>query len=90
MALFLLRFWPVFVPLLGYWLWLAVVRRRARKAGRPLPRFRDGPWYWAVLGGLATGVFCLLFLAAGAGGQKGEYIPAHMENGTLVPGTVRP
>jgi len=89
MGLFLFRFWPVLVPLLIYWLWHLSVARRAVKAGLPAPHFREGPWYWAVLASLLTGIVCFLLLGASSEGMTGEYVPPHMENGTLVPGHER-
>jgi len=89
MSLLLLRFWPVLIPLIAYWLWLTYVGRKATIEGKPVLRFRDGPWYWVVLSSLLIGLLCFLFLAEEAtDGVKGDYIPPHMENGTLVPGRV--
>ena len=90
MGLFLFRFWPVLIPLLVYWLWVLNVRRKARKVGEPEPRFRDGPWYWAVLTSLLIGMGCFLVVGLSHTEHKGEYEPAHMENGILVPGRVVP
>ncbi len=52
-------------------------------------RFRDGPWYWAVLSSLLLAVVCFIFLGGEAvQGTTGDYIPPHMENGQVVPGQV--
>ena len=90
MGLFLLRFWPVLIPLLLYAAWMIVVRNKARKAGTPLPRFREGPWFWAVVIALGCGV--VIFLSLGMSNEPvvGDYIPPHMENGAIIPGQVRP
>ncbi len=70
-----------------YWLWLKKVGRKATIEGQPVLRFRDGPWYWAVLASLLTGVGCFIVLgSASIEGHKGEYTPPHIENGQLVPG----
>ncbi|MCI5048852.1 MAG: hypothetical protein MRY32_00760 [Rickettsiales bacterium] len=55
--IFLLRCWPALIPIGIYlgWYWLA--RRRAKKAGEPIPHLLDGPWLW-------TAFFSVLFLAA--------------------------
>lgn len=62
MALFLFRFFPALLPLLVYLAWLFVVRRRAKKAGAPLPRFRDGNIYWLVMASLGMAVLSFVFL----------------------------
>lgn len=90
MALFLFRFWPVLIPLVVYYLWHMNARRKAKKSGAALPHFRDGPWYWAVLASLLIAVACFLFLGLTHAENSGNYVPPHMENGTLVPGRVVP
>ncbi|MBY0407592.1 MAG: hypothetical protein K2Q01_07860 [Rickettsiales bacterium] len=89
MGLFLFRFWPVLLPLVVYVLWLKLAGRREEKAGRPRPRFSEGPLYWLLFSMLGVAVLCFLFLGATMEGQKGEYVPPHVENGVMVPGEVR-
>lgn len=86
MGLFLFRFWPVLIPLLIYCLWFLKVGRAAVKAGNPHPHFRDGPWYWAVLASLATGIVCFVALGSSTESTTDDYVPPHMENGRLIPG----
>lgn len=86
MSLFLFRFWPVLIPLIIYWLWYRRVAGRAVKAGQPPPRFREGPWYWAVLASLLTAIGCFILMGTSGEGTTGEYVPPHMENGTLIQG----
>lgn len=90
MVLFLIRFWPALIPLIVYWLWLKWVGRKATIEGMPVLRFRDGPWYWAVLASLLIGAGCYVALALEMTPHKGTYIPPHMEDGRLVPGVVTP
>ncbi len=90
MGLFLFRFWPVLIPLLVYLLWYWNTGRKAVKAGKEKPKFRDGPWFWIVLSSLAIGFGCFIFLGATIEGTKGNYEPPHMENGVLVPGKIKP
>lgn len=82
------RFWPVWIPLVIYLIWFEIVRRRAIKAGLPVPLFREGPWYWAVLSSLLIAVACFIALGLSNEAHKGAYVPPHMENGTLIPGHV--
>ncbi len=64
MQFILFRFWPALLPLLIYWLWHRLAVRRAVKTGQPVPKFRDGPIYWAVLSGLLIAIICFLWLGA--------------------------
>ena len=86
-----MRFWPVLMPFLVYALWMLKMRGRARKAGEPLPRFRDGPWFWAVVAtfGVAIAMF-IVFGVSAREGIRGDYTPPHMENGKIIPGHVAP
>ena len=88
MGLFLMRFWPVLIPLMVYFLWLYYVGRKATIEGRPILRFRDGPWYWLVLSTLLVGIGCMVLLGTSVEGHKGMYVPPHMQDGKLVPGQV--
>lgn len=90
MGLFLFRFLPVLLPLLIYWLWLLYHRRKATKAGEAAPRFRDGPWYWAVIASLAIGFCIFIFLGSMTEEQRGVYVPPHIENGRIIDGQVKP
>lgn len=85
----ILELWPAFIPLLLYVAWMARKRRHAVRAGDALPGWMRGPWFWAVLAGIGIAVGCLLTLGVFEGRTKGDYVPPHMENGTLVPGEVR-
>lgn len=90
MALFLFRFWPVLLPLLCYIVWLRVQKGRALKAGQTPPHFRDGPLYWLVLASLLIAAACFAAMGFSLQGEKGGYVPPHMEGGTLVPPKVMP
>lgn len=89
MGLFLFRFWPALIPFLLYVLWFIVVRHKAVMAGKEPPRFRDGPMYWMVIATLLVAGLCFVALGMSQSGVKGKYIPAHMENGKLIPAQVK-
>ncbi len=89
MALFIFRFWPVFIPLFVYILWMISVRNKARKAGAPLPHFGQGPWFWTLVATLALAVCMFVFFGLSHESNSGEYIPPHMENGKVVSGEVK-
>jgi hypothetical protein len=88
MGLFLFRFWPVLIPLLVYLVWFKVVERKAVKAGKPAPLFREGPWYWVVIATFGMAFLCFVWLGASIDNAKGKYVPPHMDAGVLVPGKV--
>jgi hypothetical protein len=88
LKILLFRFWPVLIPLVVYWLWHRTHVAKAIRDNKPVPHFRDGPWYWMVLATLLVSVGCFVWWSASTEQAKGHYVPAHMEKGTLVPGHV--
>ncbi|WP_293858683.1 DUF6111 family protein [uncultured Alsobacter sp.] len=69
------------LPFALFALWLTVMRRS------PLRRAHwDGQVPWLVIGGLALAIGWLAWTGFTAPRGKGAYVPAHMENGTFVPG----
>lgn len=53
--------------------------------------WRDAPWLWLAIVGMALLVVVLLFGAFVHGSpQRGQYMPPRMENGQIVPGELRP
>lgn len=88
MGLFILRFWPVLLPLVAYFIWMKLVRDKARKAGEPVPRFREGPLFWTIISMLCIAVLMFMWIGFHNTAQKGDYTPAKLENGRIVPGTV--
>lgn len=89
MPLFRFRFFPVLLPLLIYLLWLYIIRKRAHKAGEPLPRFQDGPLFWVVMASLGIALLCFVALGISSSGHKGSYQPAHMEGDKIIPPEVK-
>ena len=76
---------PFLLPFAGYVLYL-VLRRRYPFV---VSAWSRGPLAALVVAGLALAVLSLL--AAGFFGHRGQgdYVPAHLENGVLVPGRMR-
>ena len=79
LRLLLLRFWPVFLPILLYLVWLAYARRKAAKHSTSKPGLLDGPWHWAVGASLVIGIFCFVFLGMSHQTNDGVYVPAEMQ-----------
>lgn len=71
------------LPFLLYGLYLWQVKR----AGRDGPAVT--PWFWLVLAGLI--LMSLSFGVAALLGEHGggQYVPARLENGRLIPGEVK-
>lgn len=84
----LLRFWPVLLPLLIYALWLWRVRSQARARGEDVPPISRGTLGSVIMLTLGLLILCFFWLGAANEPVKGTYIPAHMENGTLVPARI--
>lgn len=82
------RFWPVLIPIIVYLLWMAWRRRKATKAGHEIPTWLDGPWLWAVVSSALIGIGCFIILGLSQDRVDGTYIPAHMEKGRLIPGSI--
>ena len=60
-------------------------------AARDDDLWRDAPWLWLSIAGMALLVVVLLFGAFVHGSpQRGQYLPPRMENGQIVPGELRP
>ena len=73
---------PFLAPFAGYALVL-VLRRRYPFV---LAAWSQGPLALLVVGGLALAVLTLLGTGLLGPRHRGDYVPAHLENGVLVPG----
>jgi len=82
--------WPALLPLLLYALWMLRARAHATRRGAQVPRWVEGPWFWAVLASIIIAIVCLLSLGVAEQSVKGAYVPTHMQDGRLVPGSIVP
>jgi hypothetical protein len=75
-------------PFALYFLYWRVTLARA---GETSPSERNHPWNYLFVAGLALVAlsFVVLGLTEGSG-QRGTYVPPHVENGQVVPGRVVP
>lgn len=76
---------PFLLPFAGYVLFLIVRRRYPFVASA----WTKGPVAALVVGGLALAVLSLLAAGLFWPRAQGDYVPAHLENGVLVPGRMR-
>ncbi len=88
MSMLLYRLLPVLLLLLIFVLWRMLARKKAQKAGNPLPPLLPKKTTLIVL-------FCAslmaIFMSLGVSNRKhdGTYVPAQFNDGTLVPAYVR-
>ena len=84
---------PALIPVLIYLGWLRVEQRRAaaRGQGEALPWWAETPWIPLAGAGVLLAAIVLSVIVLRSGDPVGGvYIPAHLENGALVPGHVEP
>lgn len=82
---------PLVLPTLVYfgYAWLERRRQQAEAAGELAPWWTTAPWPWLIGSGLALTAVVLATLALTGGSPVGgTYVPAHLEDGRLVPGRV--
>ncbi|MBO42587.1 MAG: hypothetical protein CMM28_02575 [Rhodospirillaceae bacterium] len=82
-----LRLLPTLLYL--FWLWLA--RRHAAQRGNNAPgpdSFRDAPWLWLSIAGLALVIVSLLAtpIVLRESGNPGTYIAPQYKDGKILPG----
>ena len=76
---------PFILPFAGYVLFLALRNRYPFLAAA----WSRGPVAALIVSGLALAVLTLLLTGLFEPRARGDYVPAHMENGALVPGRMR-
>lgn len=84
---------PFLAPTLIYFFWTRLARARALAQGRSSEDAKiDVPWFWLGITGGALAIVGLIagFLFTEAGAPGSTYVPAHVEDGELVPGTFEP
>jgi hypothetical protein len=72
------------IPFAAFAAYIVLSRRN------PLTREHwDGPMPWLVVAGLAIVIASLLYAGFIAPREKGVFVPTHLENGHVVPGTFK-
>ena len=91
LRLLLINFWPIFVPLVWYVLWMAYRRYRARRKGFYVPRFSEGKWWLPLLLSLLMGIGCFIWLGLQQPANiEAHYTPKYFDGGALNEGKVKP
>jgi cytochrome c biogenesis protein CcdA len=84
---------PIVLPTLIYLGYIRVERRRAAAAGNPnlVPWWVSTPWLVLAGAGVFAAALVLSIVVLRSGDPiHGVYVPAHLENGRLIPGHVEP
>lgn len=85
LKLFFLKAWPALIPVAIYLIWLAIRRRKARRAGDTLPTLLSGPWITTLGVSLAVLAACLFYAGLSAEQNAGvSYQPKRFEDGKLI------
>jgi heme/copper-type cytochrome/quinol oxidase subunit 2 len=82
------KFWPAFIPLLLYVLWMIYLYRRAKKTGEPSPPWMRGNSWWLTIGAtLIIAALCFVSLGLLMPANDGTgYTPTQMRDGTIIKG----
>lgn len=81
---------PLLLPFVVYAVWGWLRRRQALARGEPLPDLKGPPVVWLGALGLVLVALVLGGLSLQRGeGTLGRYAPPHVENGRIVPGTMK-
>ena len=68
---------PVALPLLLYFIYVSMTRRRAQAAGEAdPPRWDEGPWAWFALAGIGLAVAVLVVVRLSTGVPPGTKLEA--------------
>lgn len=74
---------PLATPVALYALWAHI---DARRKGKGMPNWEEGHWFWVILLGGCLSIATVVWFGSHGENAKGEYVPAHVENGQVVPG----
>jgi hypothetical protein len=87
LRILLVRFWPVWIPLLVWLIWYFGWGRKKQKA-KGLAAWEQRLWLWATLLSLGLLAACIILLGVSEPAVEGTYVPAHVHDGELVPGHI--
>lgn len=77
------KFWPVLIPLLLYFIWLAYARIK-NKSGEKI-KFLDGPVKTLFISMVITAFLCVIYIFVTTTSHDKKYVPIKIENGKLIP-----
>ncbi|KJV08647.1 hypothetical protein VZ95_16450 [Elstera litoralis] len=81
---------PLLLPFIVYAVWGWLRRRQAVARGEPMPDLKGPPVVWLGIVGIGLVILVLGGLSLQRGqGTLGSYAPPHVENGRIVPGTMK-
>jgi len=78
---------PLLLPMAGYLIYLAMLRRYQQEAGAAATGLRDVPWVWLVVAGALLVAVTFVAYALFGGAEPGSvYTPARVIDGKIEPG----
>ena len=64
---------PLATPVVVYWVYLVLARRKARlKAEGKLPGWQDAPWTWIIISGVVLMAAALVYVRVNTGIERTE------------------
>lgn len=86
----LYELWPGLLPITLYVLWHFLIHKpSARRKGNEPRTLKQAPWWLLLFISAIVAVLCVIAVRLLHEPLKGNYTPAHLENGKLVPGEIR-
>lgn len=86
MSRFLVEFWPAFIPLSLYILWVMALRKE-----RTRHRLTSGPLFWTIIASASLAAICFFYWSQHQNGtHRGTYHPPLYAPGKVIPGSITP
>ena len=85
MSKLLLKFWPILVPFIIYFIWKVFFRKMRIKKGKPLPKWEGKFFTWAILSSFFIAVLLLATMVLFTEKNTGDFAPAEYKTPHLAP-----
>jgi O-antigen ligase len=86
MIRFLIKFWPILVPLAALVVWWLIWGRKIKDDENLMPKWQKRLWLWVLLGTIGTMIASLLIFGFANESNTGKrIIQPKFENGKIVP-----
>jgi len=83
------KLWPVFIPIVLYFVWFLFFRKKKDKNSQ-LSKTEERVWIITLVASIAVVFAYIIFiLVTTEGGMVGEYTPAEFKGGKVVPAKIR-
>jgi hypothetical protein len=81
---FLIKFWPVWIPLIVYVIWRMALVTRAKRRGEDVPPVTRGPILTTIFATLGIAIACFLWLGISEPASDDIPVPPHVVDGKIV------